>query len=136
MAYVQDVFDAAMGIMDELNQQGQAQTADTNEYAFRTPSIMNMMVGELNMYLGNHEDWLPMTSMEDVVPTADTNFAMSAMPYGLAANLLIDENPTAASFYQQRYEELRAAWLKCQKAEVGDIVNLYGGIGYGEFARW
>lgn len=136
MAYVQDVFDAAMGIMDELGQTGQAQTSDTEEYAYRTPAIMNMMVGELNMYLGKREDWLPMTSMEDFVPTADTNFALSAMPYGLAANLLIDENPTAASFYQQRYEELRAVWLMKQQAEVGDITDLYGGIPYGEFARW
>lgn len=136
MAYVQDVFDAAMGIMDELGQTGQAQTADTQEYAYRTPAIMNMMVGEINMLLGKTEDWLPITSLEDFVPTADTNFALSAMPYGLAANLLIDENPSAASFYQQRYEELRAFWLARQKAEISSIENLYGGIEYGEFSRW
>ena len=35
MAYVSDVFDAAMGIMDELGQTGQAQTSDTQEYEYR-----------------------------------------------------------------------------------------------------
>ena len=136
MAYVNDVFDAAMGIMDELGQTGQAQTSDTQEYEYRTPAIINMLVGELHMLLGNRDNWLPVTSLDDMVPTADTNYALSALPYGLAANLLIDENPTAASFYQQRYEELRAYYLARQQAEVGDITDLYGGIPYGEFSRW
>lgn len=136
MAYVSDVFDAAMGIMDELGQTGQAQTSDTQEYEYRTPAIINMLVGELHMLLGNRDNWLPVTSLDDMVPTADTNYALSALPYGLAANLLIDENPTAASFYQQRYEELRSIWLMRQEAEVGDITDLYGGIPYGEFSRW
>lgn len=136
MAYVSDVFDAAMGIMDELGQTGQAQTSDTQEYEYRTPAIINMLVGELHMLLGNRDNWLPVTSLDDMVPTADTNYALSALPYGLAANLLIDENPTAASFYQQRYEELRAYYLARQQANVGDITDLYGGIPYGEFSRW
>ena len=136
MAYVSDVFDAAMGIMDELGQTGQAQTSDTQEYEYRTPAIINMLVGELHMLLGNRDNWLPVTSLDDMVPTADTNYALSALPYGLAANLLIDENPTAASLYQQRYEELRAYYLARQQADVGDITDLYGGIPYGEFSRW
>lgn len=136
MAYVSDVFDAAMGIMDELGQTGQAQTSDTQEYEYRTPAIINMLVGELHMLLGNRDNWLPVSSLDDMVPTADTNYALSALPYGLAANLLIDENPTAASFYQQRYEELRAYYLARQQADVGDITDLYGGIPYGEFSRW
>ena len=136
MAYVSDVFDAAMGIMDELGQTGQAQTSDTQEYEYRTPAIINMLVGELHMLLGNRDNWLPVTSLDDMIPTADTNYALSALPYVLAANLLIDENPTAASFYQQRYEELRAYYLARQQADVGDITDLYGGIPYGEFSRW
>ena len=136
MAYVSDVFDAAMGIMDELGQTGQAQTSDTQEYEYRTPAIINMLVGELHMLLGNRDNWLPVTSLDDMVPTADTNYALSALPYGLAANLLIDENPTAASFYQQRYEELRAYYLARLRAHMGAIENLYGGIEYGEFAHW
>lgn len=136
MAYVSDVFDAAMGIMDELGQTGEARTSDTQEYEYRTPAIINMLVGELHMLMGNHDNWLPVTSLDDMIPTADTNYALSALPYGLAANLLIDENPTAASFYQQRYEELRAFFLARQQADVGDITDLYGGIPYGEFSRW
>ena len=136
MAYVEDVFDAAMGIMDELSASGEALTSDTEEYALRTPPIVNMLVSELKMLTGERGDWLPVESMEDVVPVGDTSYALGALPYGLAANLLVDENPSAAGFYQQRYEEMRAYYLARIQAVTGDIVNVYGGIEYGEFSRW
>lgn len=136
MAYVEDVFDAAMGIMDELSADGEALTGDTEEYALRTPAILNSLVSELKILTGQRDDWLPVTSMEDVVPVADTSYAFGALPYGLAAGLLIDENPSAASFYQQRYEELRAYYLARIQAVYGDITNVYGGIEYGEFSTW
>ena len=136
MAYVEDVFDAAMGIMDELGSGGEALTADTEEYALRAPSVLNTLVSELKILTGERGEWLPMTFMEDVVPVADTSYAFGALPYGLAAALLVDENPAAAGFYQQRYEELRAYYLSRVQAVYGDITNVYGGIEYGEFGGW
>ena len=136
MAYVEDVFNAAMGIMDELGVDGEARTSDTEEYALRTPSIVNMLVSELKILTGERGDWLPIESLEDVVPVGDNSYSLGALPYGLAANLLVDENPSAASFYQQRYEEMRAYYLARMQATTGDVVNVYGGIEYGEFARW
>lgn len=133
---ISDVFNAAMAIMDELSNTGEAQTTDTKEYEYRTPSIVNMMVSELKTLTNDREDWLPVESMDDIVPEANTSYALGCMPYGLAANLLVDENPTAASFYQQRYEELRNIYVSRQSASIDDITNLYGGIGYGEFSRW
>lgn len=133
---ISDVFNATMAIMDELSNTGEAQTTDTKEYEYRTPSIINMMVSELKMLTGDFEDWLAVESMDDLVPEANKSYALGCMPYGLAANLLVDENPTAASFYQQRYEELRNIYVSHQSASVDDITNFYGGIGYGEFARW
>ena len=136
MAYVEDVFDAAMGIMDELAAGGQALTPDTEEYAQRTPAIINALVSELKMLTGEREEWLPVESLEERVPVGDTSYALGALPYGLAANLLIDENPSAASFYQQRYEELRAMFIARLPASVEDIELLYGGVGGGSFSRW
>ena len=136
MAYVEDVFNAAMGIMDELGVDGEARTSDTEEYALRTPSIVNMLVSELKILTGESGDWLPIESLEDVVPVGNTSYSLGALSYGLAANLLVDENPSAASFYQQRYEEMRAYYLARMQAVTGDVVNVYGGIEYGEFAHW
>ena len=136
MAYVGDVFDAAMGIMDELDAEGGAQTADTAEYMLRAPAIVNALISELKILTGEYDDWLPVESLDDLVPAGDTSYALGALPYGLAANLLVDENPGAASFYQQRYEELRAYYLARLRAHMGAIENLYGGIEYGEFGEW
>ena len=135
MAYVGDVFDAAMGIMDELDAEGGAQTADTAEYMLRAPAIVNALISELKILTGEYDDWLPVESLDDLVPAGDTSYALGALPYGLAANLLVDENPSAASFYQQRYEELRAYYLARLRAHMGAIENLYGGIEYGEFGE-
>ena len=123
-----DIFSAAMSIMDELSAAGEAVHSDTMEYEQRAPAILNVMLTEIKVLRGDASDWLP-------VPV-ETNYALGAMPYGLAANLLVDENPTAASFYQQRYEELRTLFVSRLPASVEDIEMLYGGVGGGSFSRW
>lgn len=135
MLTARDIFSAAMSIMDELSAAGEAANSDTREYEQRTPAILNVLLTELKVLCGDDADWLPLEGMDEPVPV-ETNYALGAMPYGLAANLLVDENPTAASFYQQRYEELRALFVSRLKASVEDIDMLYGGVGEGRFARW
>ncbi|HIS97144.1 MAG TPA: hypothetical protein IAD42_04135 [Candidatus Scatomorpha pullistercoris] len=135
MTTVESVFKAAMVLMDELSSTGEARTSDTKEYELRAPSILNALTAELRTLMGETADWLPAEGMDDSLPV-DTNYGLAAMPYGLAANLLVDENPSAASFFQQRYEELRAVYLARRRADIDDIEMLYGGIGHGEFARW
>ena len=136
MVSVKDVFGAAMALMDELNAEGNAQTSDTREYEQRTPAIVNMMVAEKRILAGERGTLLPVSNLSDMLINIDDNYALSVMQYGLAANLLIDENPTAAGFYQQRYEELRDRFMLRQQAAQGVVEDLYGGIEYGQFARW
>lgn len=135
MAYVSDIFNSSMAIMDELNSSGQAQTNDTKEYEYRTPGIINMMIAELQMLSGNAESWLPVESLDDFV-SVDNTYALGVMIYGLAANLLVDENPTAASFYQSRYEELRNLYIARQRADLEDIEDVYGIPSHGWAGRW
>ena len=136
MVSVKDVFSAAMALMDELNAEGNAQTSDTREYEHRTPAIVNMMVAEKRILAGERGTMLPVSALSDMLINIDDNYALSVMQYGLAANLLIDENPTAAGFYQQRYEELRDRYMLRQQATQGVVEDLYGGIEFGRFARW
>ena len=135
MTTVESVFAAAMGLMDELDPQGGAQSADTKDYERRAPAILNALCAELRTLTGEGSDWLPASGTEDLLPVEE-NYGLSALPYGLAANLLVDENPAAASFYQQRYEELRAEYLARRRADLEDIELLYGGVEQGNFARW
>ena len=142
MAEVSDVFDAAMSIMDELNDSGEAQSADTQEYKNRTLPIMNVLISECYPDADSKDTtkpdaaWRAVTEFDDSLYKIDDTIALGIMPYGLAANLLVDENPSAASFYQARYEDLLKAKARRVRATVEDIEDIYGGIGHGEFSRW
>lgn len=133
---VRQVFEQAMGLMDELSNTGQAQSTDTKEYEYRVPAIINMLVAELKILLGDAKAWSPVESLDDYIPLADTTYALGAMGYGLAANLWVDENAAAASFFQQRYEEMRSQYVRGRPAAMEEIEPFYGGLEYGQFGRW
>ena len=135
MTEIRTIFDIAMSLMDELTSEGESQSNDTLEYEHRTPRIMNTLTAEYLVLVGNASNWALAESVEDMSPVPQ-NYAVTVMPYGLAANLLVDENPTAASFFQQRYEELRSTYLAKSPATISDIENVYGGVEYGQFSRW
>lgn len=142
MTMVEDVFNAAMAIMDELNDSGDAQTTDTQEYKNRTLPIMNVLISECYPCSDSKDTtkpdsaWRAVTEFDDSLYKIDDTIALGIMPYGLAANLLVDENPSAASFYQERYEGLLKAKARRVRDTVEDIEDIYGGIGHGEFLRW
>lgn len=148
----QDVFDAAMGLMDEVNEStGETDTADTREYKNRTLLILNVMRGELYPYSDTYESLddgkrpiaAVIEAFDDYIGL-DDYICQSVMPYGLAAHLLLDENPSAASFFNQRYEELKAQLSRGLLRTSEDIVDVYsdpyssayGGLTYNQFARW
>lgn len=138
------VFEKAMHLMDEVNETtGAADTNDTKEYKNRTLPILNILRVECfpasDTYVITEAGKRPVCpEIEDYDSKIglDDGICQGVLPYGLAAHLLLDENPSAASFFQQRYEEaLRAARLGLPGG-FEDITDLYGGIEYGQFARW
>ena len=137
MATVQEVFDATMSLMDELDDSGNAMTGDTTEYFNRTLRIMNVLIGECYPYSDLRDTtkmlsaWRPVEDMEDDLAKTskiDNTLALSVMPSGLAANLLVDENPSSASFFQQRYEELLRQKAMKMQATIESIEDVYGGF--------
>lgn len=137
------VFELAMGLMDELTESGDADTGDTREYKNRTLLILNTLRGELYPYSDTYEVAAPgkrpvmavIDNFEAIIDL-DDYICQSVLPYGLAAHLLLDENPTAANFFFQRYSELVAMLARGLPQGSEDIVDLYGGIEYGEFGYW
>jgi len=141
-ATVSDVFDVTMQLIDEVSDTGATQTTDTEEYRNRTIGIMNILISECYPFSDEKDNtkldsaWRAVEEFDDSLKGIDNTLALGVMPYGLAANLLTDENPTAANYYQQRYEALLAAKRSRMQADVGEIENVYGGIEYGYFSRW
>ena len=140
-----EIYEAALVLMDANND------ADTSEYESKALSIINILRGELFPYSDTFpataEDGRPicpiMTDLDENIGL-DDYIAQTVMPYGMAAHLLLDENPTTASFFNQRYMEL----LATLRSGIGrpvmgseDISDVYGGDGkshfyYNRFSVW
>ena len=147
MTTAQDVFEKAMSIMDELSDDGEPDTSDTAEYKNRTLFILNVLVGELYPYSDTFEYGEPgVRPIVDVIDSFNDNIDLddyccrSILPYGLVAHLWLDENPTGASYCQQRYDELKATLTRGLPQVSEDITDIYGYNGglwpYNEFGMW
>jgi len=145
-----DVFQAAITIMDELSDEGKYKYEDTDEYRNRTLAILNILQNELYPFSDTYslnQEWgskrRPVASrLEDLYSEIDLDdyCAGTVMPYGLAAHLLLNEDPATANYCQQRYDELKATLLRGMPGESEDIEDVYGPKGgiypYNEFSRW
>lgn len=109
------VFDKAIHLMDEQNElNGETRTVDTREYQSRTLSILNVLRHELYPFSDTFEAGkngkrviVPLLTSFDQPIDLDDAIAQGVMPYGLAAHLLLGENDAMASFFNQRYDELK-----------------------------
>lgn len=144
MTNAQWVFEKAMNLMDEVNEStGAADTADTKEYKNRTLPILNILRVECFFASDTYSVTKPgkrpvcreITDFESPIGL-DDGICQGVLPYGLAAHLLLDENPDVAAYFNQRYQELLLQMKTSLPSEAQDIQDLYGGIEYGYFARW
>lgn len=138
------IFEKTMHLMDEVNAStGLADTSDTKEYKNRTLPILNILRVECfpasDTYRVTEAGKRPVcpeiTDFNSVIGL-DDGICQGVLPYGLAAHLLLDENPSLASYFQQRYEELLQEAKSSILTGGEDIEDVYGGIGFERFARW
>lgn len=143
----QNIFDTAIALMDEVDESGATDTSDTLEYKNRTILILNILVQELYPYsdtfkkpkAGKRNTANVLSRMTDYVDL-DDYIASAVLPYGLAAHLLLEENPTAANYFQQRYDELkmrlRTEGLLAESEDIEDVYGSGNGIGFEWTTRW
>jgi hypothetical protein len=143
MYSVQAVFDKAIHWIDAQNEStGSTNTADTKEYALRTPSIISLYLNVVYPYSDtyrNREDGRrpylePVRSMTDELDL-DAYICMSVLPFALAAGLLVEENDAVANTALQIYQE-NLARAAAMPAVVGDVEDVYGGLEHGQYGRW
>ena len=160
MTTCSDVFDLAMGLMDEVDQDTvRTRTVDTKEYRARTPFIIETLLRELYFASDTFNDPKQPVGKRPIPPyiipshttiTAanletfmnktidlDDFVARTILPYGLAAHLLLQEDVQSASFFQQRYEELLRWYRSSIPSEFQATWDYYGFHNeYGYFSRW
>ena len=119
MVTVQQVFDMAIHLMDEQNEStGATVTVDTQEYKFRTVSILNSVIPALYPYSGTYtqttsgrpaprqlyiEDYED-PDFEQTIPLDDV-LSLVLLPYYLAAQLLSAENEALSAWFMNRFRE-------------------------------
>lgn len=119
------IFDAAIRLMDEQHGvSGETRTADTEAYRMRTLGILNVLRHELYPYSTTFEVGTVCPELVDLTQklNLDDTLAQAVLPYGLAAHLLLGENNTMASFFQQRYAELLYG-LGCRRMAVWESIR-------------
>lgn len=145
----QTIFDMAITLMGEMDDNGNTDWADTVEYKNRALNILNVLRNEVYQYSDTYKTQKKnfpgkrpvcplMESLDDEIGIDDV-MAQTVLPYGLAAHLMLDENDNMAAFFNQRYQELLKKLGANIPGEWEAIYNQYGGpvgIEYGEFGSW
>ena len=114
MASVQDVFDMAIHLMDAQNEStGATRTTDTNEYALRTPNILNTLLDQVYPYSDTYPDLsdgtktrpslVSVTSLDDYLDL-DDYICRNVLPYG---ELLLADIPGESEHGQKPSAILR-----------------------------
>jgi hypothetical protein len=100
----QDVFTIAMNLMDEQSQDGSFAGYD-NDYKKKAWPILTLLQAELADI-----DTTPIAITDPSnVLQLDDRTCLTALPYGLAAHLLLPEDQAKASYFNDRYDELKAS---------------------------
>jgi hypothetical protein len=137
------IFDQAIKLMDEQDDIGKAIWSDTVEYQNRVIAIMNTLIGECFPFSdtyavttpGKRPIAQPVESLDSVV-CLDDSIAKTVLPYGLAAELIKNDDPALGNYFLQRYQEQLARHARTLPAAWDTVEDFYGGLGYTNFARW
>ena len=99
----QQVFELAMTLIDEVDDRGLINADDVEEYRGKSHNILTMLQAEL---LPNSQTPTVITDLNKPLTLPDKT-CLLVLPNGLAAHLLLTEDAGIASFFNERYEELK-----------------------------
>ncbi len=115
--------DAALAIMDELG---------TNEYNARAVFFINMICDQLYPYSDNYTvatEERPIceriTTLSDTLGIDDV-LAQSVLPYGLASQLMLSDDPSQAINFEAIYQERLTEAQRRLPAVIMEIEDVYG----------
>ena len=142
MVSVQEIFDAAMDLMDEQDEtSGSTNTTDTREYRLRTISILNMALPALYPYSGDYDRnaaGRPSPTPLMVDDRADPDFDQSIplddslcwglLPFWLASLLRSGEDTEFSMRMMTEYNKVFADLIDKLPCEFESISMPYGGF--------
>lgn len=111
----QKVFELSLALIDEVTTTG---TIDRSDLSLKTKAIQFLTILQAEM--------MPKADSSVIVKDLNDELLLNerecllVLPYGLAAHLVVKDDSAPASFFQQRYEEMR----KKKKAKVGQTIQV------------
>lgn len=133
---VEDVFNMTMAMIDEMTSTGEFDETSVAEYKAKTPYILTVLQNEIigieNRYKPPTEVIypVPIEMMEQPLQVSDIK-AATLLTNGLAAHIMLHEDTALANYFNQRYEELKAIYLKPVPNEREKIKDMYdAGLNY------
>lgn len=138
-----EIFNRAIKMMDEQSDSGAAVWGDTAEYQNRAIELLNALINECYPYSdtyvvavpGKRPVCAPIEKLDDDV-ALDDGIAGTVLPYGLAAELIKNDDPALGNYFLHRYQELLARFSKTIPAVWDTIEDVYGVADPYSFARW
>ncbi|MDR1820894.1 MAG: hypothetical protein LBQ91_00505 [Oscillospiraceae bacterium] len=127
MTTVSEIFTAACALIDALDPRtGSAVSAENRDYADRAPHILTVLLGEVLPYCeaGKSETPRVFSAMGDTLYLEDF-ICKTILPQALAARLLIDENPSAAAFFDASYKTALRDARSGEKGRFEPIEDVY-----------
>lgn len=140
MVTVQEIFDAAIDLMDEQNETtGATKTTDTREYELRTISILNTAIPALHPYSNNYDrssvgrprnktlyaDNRNEPDFEQTIPLDDA-LCWGLLPFYLASMLRSGEDTEFSMRMMTEYNNALASIRDLVPAEFEPISTPYG----------
>lgn len=119
MVTAQQVYEQALVLMDEVTDSGEVVSDNPDYYQAKALSVLTTLQTEL---LPLSVDPVVLSDMNQELLVPDRT-ALLVLPYGLAAHLLLTEDSMAATFFNNRYEELKIK----RPSKIEKITNVYPG---------
>lgn len=119
----QQVYNAALVLIDEVLETGNIVPDQPQYYQAKSLSLLTTLQTEL----------LPISQTPVIVTSLSQNMAVSdkiallVLPYGLAAHLLLTDDPNTAAFLNARYDELKKK-IPTQPVKITDVYGVSSGM--------
>lgn len=118
------LFNLTMGLMRKLVDDGTVNEATTKKFKAQAPYVITILQAELLKAENSTLAPVIIESLDNNLLIQDDTVIRIA-PYGLAAQLLIEQNPDKAAFYNDKYEELKRK-IPAKFVSITDIYSIGG----------
>ncbi|MBN8200481.1 hypothetical protein [Bacillus sp. NTK034] len=123
MVTAKQVYDMALVLIDEVTEAGEIVPDTPKYYESRAKTILTQLQTEL---LPASQEPEVITDLTQSLKVAD-RIAITVLPYGLAAHLLLTEDINTASYFNARYDELKRKTLTAIEP-ITDVLDVLGGM--------